>query len=515
MARSKKQSRAASASRSKHTTPASASTTSESTQVPKPWVEYVTVDRDDKSSGPTRGVLAGLDPNAILKSTQRSTEVLQDAADHRIEHNEGDDASETLEPPHATRGSRNGRAAVNYDQKLHPMDTTLRPRHAAKRLSGALHLPGREAYESDDVASEEGLSPATDCDSDDKPESSCSGRQRPSKHRIPDPGATRHSSRAEARKTVNYSTEIHPQDYALPFYGHNAELRNVLPIQSREPSKRTSVGESSIASYGYGMTHPRPRKKLRIHASSSSHHAMRRKRSREPEQDATSTDIEELANQAIRGSQAQPLSLADDDDDDEEEEEEEEENEIMHGEQYDHDADQSNLEEEIDHELDPEMEEVHRNLAAEADEEQQGSDFIDQFAVTTTRSFEDEVSPAPVVARTATKRTTMLRSKETANAIGYSTQFLSHYTAESGVPPATTEQADALPSTAPPSPLDPRAESSFVLERLVKQDFRRWQAEHPEIQNTSSPASEWDAEQMFGTEQSDGISCEIESILTD
>ncbi|KAK4574855.1 hypothetical protein LTR86_001697 [Recurvomyces mirabilis] len=507
MARPKKQSHTAATSRSEHTTSASPSIISENTQPPKPWIEYVTVDSDDKTSGPTRGVLAGLDPNAILKSTQQSSKILQDGAADDIEHDEGDDTIGTPEPTHATRGSRNGRAAVNYDRKFHPMDSTLRPKRAAKRLSGAFHLSGREACESDDITPEEELSPAADCDSDDEPESSRSGRQRPPKHRLPDPGAIRHSSRAEARKTVNYSTKIHPQDYALPFFGHNAEVTDVPPVRLKEPSKRRLVGGSSIASDGNGKNHLRPRKKLRIHETSSSAHATKRKRSREPEQGATSTDVEELANQAIRGSQAQPIALA--------EEEEEEENEAMPDEPDDNDADQWNLEEEVDHDLDQEMDEVHRNLAVEADEQQQGSDFIDQLAVTTTRSFEEEVPPALISVRTAADGSTISRSTETVRGIGYSTSFLSHYTAESGVSQATAGQGDALPSTAPPSPLDPRAESSFVLERPVKQEVRRWQAEHPEIQNSSSPASEWDAEQMFGTEQPDGISCEIESTLTD
>lgn len=92
--------------------------------------------------------------------------------------------------------------------------------------------------------------------------------------RRPDPAATRHSSRAEALKSVDYSAKHHPQDSRLPFYQRRAQRSrrqstHVSPQpQPSRRSKKRSGSTQADRSGEIGSTSPepssRPSKKLRV-----------------------------------------------------------------------------------------------------------------------------------------------------------------------------------------------------------------------------------------------------------
>lgn len=66
--------------------------------------------------------------------------------------------------------------------------------------------------------------------------------------REPDPRASRHSSRAEAKKPVNYSRKIHPQDYGLPGYRHRAVMPSpASPRATQKPSQNRRKRKAKIS----------------------------------------------------------------------------------------------------------------------------------------------------------------------------------------------------------------------------------------------------------------------------
>lgn len=107
------------------------------------------------------------------------------------------------------------------------MDKVTRPSWAARRAS-SLRSASIDAGET----------------SDDSLPSSAKGSDEESKDseveilpaRTPDPRATRHSKRAEAKKTVDYSRNHHPQDRSLPGYQHKARLLRRAKKRARKQS---------------------------------------------------------------------------------------------------------------------------------------------------------------------------------------------------------------------------------------------------------------------------------------
>lgn len=148
-----------------------------------------------------RGALRGLSLNNMLapSATQRTTE-----------QGDGEGAGETAS--HNTRAARNGKTAVNYNMKYHPMDDVTRPRRA-NQMSGTRSASVETLRENDsdettndeiDLLSDREDSGDSDEDGDDAPAQST--------QREPDPRATRRSERSEAHKLVDYSRKRHPQD---------------------------------------------------------------------------------------------------------------------------------------------------------------------------------------------------------------------------------------------------------------------------------------------------------------
>ena len=152
----------------------------------------------------------------------------------------GREASVDTQPRHATRSTRNGRADVNYSQKYHPMDEVTRPRRAA-RITGS-RPPASFAETSDEEQPE--LSSGESTDADEPSEGSDTPETR-----TPDPRAVRHSSRAQARKQVNYSRANHPQDWAITGYRRSAKRRRRGPSadKPRKKSKEQRTPASPIA----------------------------------------------------------------------------------------------------------------------------------------------------------------------------------------------------------------------------------------------------------------------------
>lgn len=154
------------------------------------------------------GALRGLNPNNMLQKTPKSIEAVKN--------------TETPDSRHVTRASRNGRVPVNYSAKYHPMDDVLRPKRAAlitdsRSLSTSASRGNGDDNETSDESEPELLS-----DDESENESGESEADVPAT-RKPDPRATRHSTRSETQKLVNYSRAHHPQDHALPGFQHLAK----------------------------------------------------------------------------------------------------------------------------------------------------------------------------------------------------------------------------------------------------------------------------------------------------
>lgn len=250
---------------------------------PKPSVEIVEIssvaDEDEAVTG--RGALRGLSQKLILPEC--STEASVEAT------NAGDEAEVKPSQPstRSTRGSRYGRADVNYDMKYHPMDEVTRPLRAAKRRSGGRSVSESLTHE-DGVTSDESEPPSPmsgsesdedDADDDEDEESAALM----STQRAKDPKATRTSTRAAAKKPVDYSRFHHPQDRWLLGRKHRNE--NLVPTDrdlDSLPTKRSRKHERSEYSdevtdndvpgaegREVSAVYSKPRKKLRSTGSSS------------------------------------------------------------------------------------------------------------------------------------------------------------------------------------------------------------------------------------------------------
>ncbi|KAI7167443.1 hypothetical protein D0869_04601 [Hortaea werneckii] len=166
-----------------------------------------------------RGPLRDLDPNNVLPTpaTQPSLKVANSDDDLAI--TDEDEASR--EPPRSTRATRSGRQKVNYDMKYHPMDEVTRPKRAAKRIPAS--CPPKTSIKIDLETSDASSNIDLDFPSGDDESELESKDSDIELVRKPDPRATRHSARSEARKAVNYSRKHHPQDHGLPGFQRRAK----------------------------------------------------------------------------------------------------------------------------------------------------------------------------------------------------------------------------------------------------------------------------------------------------
>ncbi|KAF2083241.1 hypothetical protein K490DRAFT_70004 [Saccharata proteae CBS 121410] len=145
-----------------------------------------------------------------------------------IHLSEDDDETRASSPPAATshgyvtRAARNGRQGVGkYDMKYHPMDSSLKPKYAAKRG----HATEANDDESSSDEDKDGFRLENDSDNDDE-------NPGPAKRLKTDgPSSTyvRRSGRALTQKPVNYNKEIHPQDSQLADTDDEAEITTKLP----------------------------------------------------------------------------------------------------------------------------------------------------------------------------------------------------------------------------------------------------------------------------------------------
>ncbi|KAM0716851.1 hypothetical protein Q7P37_006703 [Cladosporium fusiforme] len=205
----------------------------------KPTQTFAEVDTDEEASMQEprlSGALRGLNPSNMLQITPTSIE--------------GNTRAETATPDashYVTRASRNGRAQVNYSAKYHPMDDTLRPKRAA-RVTGSRSLSAsvsRGRGHADDETSDDSEPELMSDNESDLTQSE--GEELAA--RKPDPRATRHSNRAEAQKSVNYSKSHHPQDYALPGFQHRAKRGKRKSVSSTSRGK-TDTPEKGIVISG-------------------------------------------------------------------------------------------------------------------------------------------------------------------------------------------------------------------------------------------------------------------------
>ncbi|KAI7719056.1 hypothetical protein KC353_g3288 [Hortaea werneckii] len=166
-----------------------------------------------------RGPLRDLDPNNVLPTpaTQPSLKVANSDDDLAI--TDEDEASR--EPPRSTRATRSGGRKVNYDMKYHPMDEVTRPKRAAKRIPAS--CPPKSSIKIDLETSDASSNIDLDFPSGDDESELESKNSDIELVRKPDPRATRHSARSEARKAVNYSRKHHPQDHGLPGFQRRAK----------------------------------------------------------------------------------------------------------------------------------------------------------------------------------------------------------------------------------------------------------------------------------------------------
>ncbi|KAI6836146.1 hypothetical protein KC340_g5300 [Hortaea werneckii] len=166
-----------------------------------------------------RGPLRDLDPNNVLPTpaTQPSLKVANSDDDLAIT----DEDEAPREPPRSTRATRSGRRNVNYDMKYHPMDEVTRPKRAAKRIPAS--CPPKTSIRIDLEISDASSNTDLDFPSGDDESELESKNSDIELVRKPDPRATRHSVRSEARKAVNYSRKHHPQDHGLPGFQRRAK----------------------------------------------------------------------------------------------------------------------------------------------------------------------------------------------------------------------------------------------------------------------------------------------------
>ncbi|KAK6431398.1 hypothetical protein LTR95_012439 [Oleoguttula sp. CCFEE 5521] len=200
---------------------------------PRPSAEWVEISAEEveRAKAPRlRGALRGLNPNVVLmpRATQGPTTASADVDD------------ETTNLRSSFRGGRN--TAAIYSAKYHPMDDITRPKRAEK-ITGRrarMDLTDDESNESEPELGNDDDSHIT-IDDDDR------GMRIGATQHTPDPAATRHSKRSEARKAVIYNAKCHPQDYALPGFRtrHLARQGATRPKSSKESASENEVNEVS------------------------------------------------------------------------------------------------------------------------------------------------------------------------------------------------------------------------------------------------------------------------------
>lgn len=140
---------------------------------------------------------------------------------------------ESTHPPHSsskravTRQARHGRSAANYDQKLHPVDKVINPKHYIKRTSllgtetkQERRKAVRSESETDDDDDASGPLWVNSGDSEHEtdaelPTSQSASPEIPPSYREPDERATRRSTRPAASIYHEYRRTVHPQDNVL------------------------------------------------------------------------------------------------------------------------------------------------------------------------------------------------------------------------------------------------------------------------------------------------------------
>ena len=208
------------------------------------------------------------------------------------------------------------------------MDDVTRPKRAARQRRSMSTMRDNEV-ETD----EESLpSSARDSDSDQDGEDEGSSEEEdlPTQREL-DPRAIRHSARGEAKKVVNYSTKIHPQDHSLPGYQHKAKQLKRSQAMGKSNAARfpphskkraatsdpTSDGVESLLSEVRQLKRPHKRLSVldndREHAEKTQHQTKKikeTKKTKETKPSATdevplmlSDDVNDMVDMAIEGSQ--------------------------------------------------------------------------------------------------------------------------------------------------------------------------------------------------------------------
>ncbi|KAK3650137.1 hypothetical protein LTR56_006412 [Elasticomyces elasticus] len=168
-------------------------------------------DEENKPKLPSRGMLAGLDPNATDLSQRRPR----------------------------------GEQKPNYNMKFHPsLDPYIKLATAARYNAGLPTQSSPVKFITDgetSVESEPTLAGDSDSETDDDSDLPIVIS------RAPDLKASRHSTRTEAQKPVNYSRKYHPNDLDLP--GFKAKAKAAIKagefVAPKRPQKRKSDGDGT------------------------------------------------------------------------------------------------------------------------------------------------------------------------------------------------------------------------------------------------------------------------------
>ncbi|KAK5731465.1 hypothetical protein LTR17_011353 [Elasticomyces elasticus] len=170
-------------------------------------------DEENKPKPPSRGVLAGLDPNATDLSQRRPR----------------------------------GEQKPNYNMKFHPsLDPYIKPATAARYNARLPTQSSPVKYMTDGETSEES-EPTLAGDSDNDQSGADNDDVPVLIKRGPDPKASRHSTRTEAQKPVNYSRKYHPNDLDLPGFKAKAKaaIKSGEFVAPKRPQKRKSGGDGT------------------------------------------------------------------------------------------------------------------------------------------------------------------------------------------------------------------------------------------------------------------------------
>ncbi|OQO09475.1 hypothetical protein B0A48_04875 [Cryoendolithus antarcticus] len=197
------------------------------------WVEIPSDEIEQSRVPRLRGALRGLDPNAVL--TPPATKGAKAAS-----------CDDNDEPSNLRSSLREGRnTAAIYSAKYHPMDDVTRPKRA-ERITGRC---AKADSTDDDDSNESEPELGNDDDSDVTMDDDDRGMRIGATQHNPDPAATRHSKRSEARKAVIYNAKCHPQDYALPGFRtrHLARQGAARPKSSKKSSHDDQPDEDQEA----------------------------------------------------------------------------------------------------------------------------------------------------------------------------------------------------------------------------------------------------------------------------